>query len=466
MKQVCKYHPGTRAHWYCPQDGIHLCDDCVGGDQHVGARSLLSNKAVQPLLSPLAATPFWQMLPWCLRQATHPQALLMLVLAALPAALFAGDAVLWSLLALPALVPIHYGALMMTAMANGRLQPLPVAELRDTSSLGFSLQHAALALPLVAVPLVLAQWLGPTAGFWPAQAALAVMLLLIAPLLIELLRDRQLTAALRGILRPVLLLGGTGLLAVLVAIVGAGGLLALTWVLADMLPAWLAGPVLAVLVGAGWLTLVAMLGFLACQWQDVLDLPTRQRQARERRMRARRPEDVRRQEVLLYEGRYDKVLSVLRNRLDKQPESLALNDDYMRLLQALGREQEVLAQAEDWLAAIIKAGQGYRLPEALRQLRDVEADYRPADPALSTSLAQALRDAGQPKAALWMLQDLHKRAPEWHGLAEAYLLLVRILALDLSLPAKAEPFLKFLENRFREPRHREQTRACRVEVGL
>ncbi|WP_162925670.1 B-box zinc finger protein [Isoalcanivorax indicus] len=465
MKQVCKYHPGVRAYWYCPRDGIHFCDDCVAGEPGSGARSLLTNKPLEALPSALAPMPAWQLLPWCLRQAVQPQALAWLLPPLLVAALVAGEPLFWPLVALLSLGLVHYGAQRLKALAEGRYAPLPWSALKDNPEWSLAFVHALLAWPLLAAPVGLGVWLG-SAAFLPALAVIGVGLLIIMPVLIELLRGGHAGRAFSGVLRPLLVPGSQALMAWLTVLGGAALTLALGWMLADLLPPWLAGPALVALWGLTWLGLTALAGCLAAQWQDLLELPTRSRQQREWRLKARQDETLRRQRVLLCEGRYEKVLASLRSRLDKQPTSWPLNDDLHRLLMAMGRHDEVLAQAEEWLAAAIKAGETQRLPGMMNTLRELDSRFRPEDPHLCATVASALRAAGDAKGALWMLQDLHKRAPDWPGLADAYLLLARVLAADLDLPAKAESFLKYVESRFRLPQQREQVQACRAELGL
>ena len=461
MKQTCKYHPGTAAQWYCPRDGIAFCDDCVGGEGEQ-ARSLLSNKSLEPLTPVLARTPFWMILPFFLRYPLAPTAALVLLLAALPLALLSAHPAGWVLAALLWLVPLRYAAQALLALSRGHFDAPPLTALAGPEGWPLTVGMAVIMAVTVGTPLLLA-WQVDVRALWPT---LLMVLFLLSSVLLSLLRAGSLPAALKIIHQPWLVLGVHGLaMTALVMLIGglaaAAGLM-----LADLLPLWLAAPLSGWLGGAAFFVLVAMLGYLACQWQEELDMPTPARLRRERRRRHLRPEDERRLEVLLREGRYDKVKGILRARLDKQPQALALQEQLMQLLFATADHDAVLAQAEGWLLALLKHDQAFRVADIMRQLRTLDEKYRPQDPALCADIAGLLREAGQPRQALWLLQDLHQRAPEWPGLPQAYLLLASILAADLQLPAKAEQFIRFVESRFRQPQFRTLARECREALQL
>ena len=461
MKQTCKYHPGTPAQWYCPRDGIAFCDDCVGGEADQ-ARSLLSNKPLVPLMPALSRTPFWMILPFFLRYPLAPAAALMLLLAALPLALLSAHPAGWAMAALLWLVPLRYAVQALLSLSRGHFSAPPLTALGAPEGWPLTVGMAVIMAVTIGGPLLLAWQLDGRAVWLVLLPGLA----LVPSLLLALLRAGALPGALKIVHQPWLVLGVHGL-AVTAFSVLLGALVAgAGWMLVDLLPRWLAVPLTAWLGGAGFLVLVAVLGYLACQWQEELDIPTPARLRRERRRRHRRPEDERRLQVLLREGRYDKVKGILRARLDKQPQSLVLQEQLMQLLFATGDHAAVLAQAEGWLQALLKHDQAFRVADIMRQLRALDEKYRPQDPALCADIAGLLREAGQPRQAVWLLQDLHQRTPEWNGLPQAYLLLARILATDLQWPAKAEQFIRFVESRFRQPQYRLLTQECREALGL
>lgn len=461
MKQTCKYHPGTPAQWYCPRDGIAFCDDCVGGEGDQ-ARSLLSNKSLEPLTPALARTPFWMILPFFLRYPLAPAAALVLLLATLPLALLSAHPAGWVLAALLWLVPLRYATQALLALSRGHFAAPPLTALAASEGWPLTFGLAVIMAVAVGAPLLLA-WQVDAWAFWPA---LLITLSLAPALWLSLLRAGSLPGALKIIHQPWLVLGMHGLALAVLAMLGGVLVAGAGLMLDDLLPRWLAAPLTGWLGGAAFFVLVAMLGYLACQWQEELDMPTPARLRRERRRRHRRPEDERRLEILLREGRYDKVKGILRARLDKQPQSLALQEQLMQLLFATADHDAVLAQAEGWLLVLLKHDQAFRVVDIMRQLRSLDEKYRPQDPALCADIAGLLREAGQPRQALWLLQDLHQRTPDWQGLPQAYLLLASILAADLQLPAKAEQFIRFVESRFRQPQFRALAQECRMTLGL
>src|SRR5690606_24142856 len=283
------------------------------------ARSLLSNKPLVPLRPALVRTPFWLILPFFLRYPLAPAAALTLLLAALPLALLSAHPAGWALAALLWLVPLRYAAQALLALSRGHFAAPPLTALAAPEGWPLTLGMAAIMAVTAGVPLLLA-WQVDGRAFWPA---LLLALVLAPSLLLALLRAGSLPGALKIIHQPWLVLGVHGLAMTALALLLGGLAAGAGWMLGDLLPRWLAAPLTGWLGGAALFSLVALLGYLACQWQEELDMPTPARLRRERRRRNRRPEDERRLEVLLREGRYDKVKGILRARLDKQPQSLA-----------------------------------------------------------------------------------------------------------------------------------------------
>lgn len=462
MKQRCKYHPGAEAKWYCPHDGIALCDECVGGDDPEGrvARCLVCNKSLQQVLPLLRQTPFWQVLPHFMRYPLNLSALLLMLAVALPLLLTGFTWLTAAVLLVAGMALGRYGEAALMAAMEGDLNRPALSVLADAEGWPNAVPRWLLfSLALVSTAAAL-HYLGMAV----ASLTVALWALLLPSLFIALTAFANPGKALARVHAAPLVLGRHYLQLVLAFLVA--GLLALfaVLVLQDLLAGWLAAPLAMLLAGWLYLFICHLSGYLCCQYQDELQLPTQGRQRAARRRRNRRPEDERRLMVLLREGRYDKVRAMLEKQLLKTPQVLALNEQYMKLLQAMADDKAVLAAAENYLQALIKAEQRFRIPELVREFRRLDSGFRPAAPDICYRVAEALDEAGDAKLAVWMLQDLHQRAPDWHGVAEAYIFMARVLAEKLDAPAKGLQYLKFVEQRYRMPKVREQVRVCREAI--
>ena len=137
-----------------------------------------------------------------------------------------------------------------------------------------------------------------------------------------------------------------------------------------------------------------------------------------------------------------------------------------RLLTALGRKEDQLEHASRYLDLLMNNQQEYRVVELVRRYRQMDAGFRPATAQSTWDVAKLLAENGEAKVALNILLDLHKRAPTWPGLAEAYLFVASLLKKEFNLAAKAEQYIRFVETRFRDPKAQQLAAECRTDLGL
>lgn len=464
MNVTCKYHPAVTAGWYCEHDGIHFCDDCAGGDDLTGlsARCLVCNKSLERLVPLVETTPFWLLLPHFLRYPVTILAGLLMLLSALPLIVagpwYQGMAI-WAISGLPLAA---YGFAVLGTTASGALQSPPQDFVRNRE---FWIGGLQIWLPFA---LVIAGVAGAYqyAGVFVMLLALLIGTFLMPSLWLGMLVYRSLGGSLAHFHVPMVVLGRDYF--VLMGALLSGALLtgALAWLCHDLFADWFAAVLSAMAVGWFWLFSCHLTGYIALQRQNDLELETPSRQVAVRRRRNRRPEDERRMQVLLREGRYDKVLGILSARLEKTPQVLALNEQYIRLLQTMDRRDEVLAVADTYLDVLLKEDNPQRVLDFVRQLRGLQPGYRPEAPDVAYRVAEMLGESGEHRLAVAMLQDLHQRAGDWHGVADAYIYLARLLGEHLGLSQKAAQYLKFVEKQYQHPKVRQQVAACREELGL
>lgn len=464
MKQRCKHHPGETATWYCAEDGIHFCDDCVASeDGHDGerARCFLCNRPLQVAHRGGTDGPFWHHLS---RFIEYPLArdpvLLAAALALAAVALPSG----WPGVALAVALGLPLGvagkAVLDHTVSGQRGTPSPRALLepatvRNGVQLWLVFAGAGVALALAY------HHFGMLAG----SGMVVLAWLLLPALLVRTDMDDNLLVPLLAPTRLLSVVTAFGLDYAVAALFLAGGFLALSLVLgiASELPAWAAAPIATLAVAWFFLLACRLLGHLVGQHREKLGYDGGMDVARQRQ-RARRPEAERREAVLLREGRFRRVTEDYRRQLEKQPESLALHERYQRLLQALGQRADQLAHGGAYLDLLLRNQQDYRATAMLRHYRRLDPAFRPATAQATWELAQLLARNGEAKLAVSLLADQHKRTPTWPGLARAYLFIAGILKREFGLDAKAEQYLRFVEGRYRDQASQELAKACREEL--
>ena len=464
MNVTCKYHPAVDAGWYCAHDGIHFCDDCVGGDDLTGlsARCLVCNKSLERLVPLVETMPFWLLLPHFLRYPFSPLSGLLIFVSALPLVL-AGPwyqgAAMWAVMGLPLAA---YGFAVLATTASGVLH-LPQQDFIKARESWIGGLQVWFPFALAITGVIGAYHYS---GIFVVLLMLLLGVLLVPSLWMGMLAYRGLGRSLAHFHVPMVVLGRDYFILTGALLSGALLIGALAWLCHDLFADWFAAVLSAVMAGWFWIFSCHLTGYIALQRQNDLELETPSRQVVVRRRRNRRPEEERRVQVLLREGRYDKVLGIFSTKLGKTPQVLTLNEQYLRLLQAMDRRDEIFAVADIYLDALLKGDNPQRILDFIRQLRGFQPGYKPEAPDIAYRVAETLGESGEYKLAVAMLQDLHQRAGDWHGVAEAYIYLARLLGEHLGLPQKAAQYLKFVEKQYQHPKVRQQVAACREQLGL
>lgn len=466
MTATCKYHPGEEATWHCAHDGISFCDDCIAVDQQGDmARCFLCNKPANQLGRRIARDPFWRILSHFIE---YPLAQAPLVVAAvasvglgvLPASL-EGALIAMGL----GILVAGMGAAIMAQTINGVMKPpgFDVLQEKDVWVSGFQqwlvFSGAVVGIGFAYIKLGMIMGSLVALGVWFLVPAILVEIhvggslinLLIGP---QRVFNHMLTIGLDYLYAAGVLFG-----------LFTGGAIAVS-IVHDLLPNLIAWPLAGIVIAWFWYITEHLLGYLCCQHREALGYTRLVSANEERRRRARRPEDERRVGVMLREGRYEKVIALFKARLEKKKDDLSTNEQYERMLEALGRSDEQLEHADEYLLVMLKHKQDYRVVDLVRRYLALDATFKPGTAQLSWDVAQILADNGQHKLAVNLLQDLHKRAPTWPQLPNAYLFIAKLLKNEFKLDGKAEQYIRFVEQRFRQPEIQELAGSCRAELGL
>jgi|GEM_PF-440245 len=469
MKHTCKYHPGESATWYCPGDGMHFCEDCVASDDSVDggrARCFLCNKPLTQIRRQVAQDPFWKILSHFMQYPVSREAMLVVAALALVTALLPGS---WVGIGIAAVVAVPLGALAAAVMdhtANARMRIPGFQVLQQPENYAKGAQvWLVFAAVMAALGFCFVQF-GMLQG-----AGIAFLAWLVLPVfLIMVFLDGNILSPLFGVTRLVnamLSIGVDYLLAAVFLFAGFLGVSLVASIFYDLLPSFIAFPVTAMAAGWFWLMMAHLLGYLICQHREALgytspandDLNLRQR-------RSRRPEEERRLGVWMRAGKFEKVVGHYKLKLEKQPGQMALNEQYERLLAALGRTQEQLEHGAKFIDLLMKNQQEYRVIDVFKRYRAMDPAFRPATAQSTWDVARMLAENDQPKLALNLLIDQHKRTPTWPGLTEAYLFVARLLKQEFKLDGKAEQYLRFVETRFRDPKSQQLARDAREQLEM
>ncbi|WP_336365624.1 hypothetical protein [Marinobacter sp. C2H3] len=447
VKHDCHYHPGDPAKWHCPGCLTHYCSRCMPDADVRNRRALCPHcsQAMRYLGAATEVVPFWQRIGAFFRYPFHADPLIVIAICTFVPMIAPGGLAGIALALVLVLALVKYTYEVINYTAEGHLKPPPISAAFTGSGFDIAVLQVLVFILMGALVGVAERFGGPLLmGLTVALVVLAlpasIMILAMERSVKSAVNPAHLVSLISRIGWPYFLLYGYLVLVVLAS--GAAQDLALTH-----FPMWLSQPLAGFLNSTFTLILFHMLGYLLFQYQEELgfaaDLqddaaPTE----RDRSLRFDADLDMN-----LKDGHYDRVQSMLKEALKRQPDNPVRIGQLATLLLARNDRSELYRYHPRILGWLADRNDGVRMDELLTLLREADPAFRLEDPELAVRCARALYQAGAFKSALRLLQDFHKRFPDSDQLAPAYLLAAQVLANGLSQWEKAGAFLTFVEKR-------------------
>lgn len=449
MSPYCKYHPLDLAEWYCPSCRVEFCGSCspdLPGNEATVHYCPLCNGELKRMGAALAAPPFWQRLTDFLRYPFSPMGLALLVIAFLVPLLTSGSQIMaYSAAAIVVLVVCKYAWTALEQVANGQVEPIKPDALLKAHNNELALGVGVLIVGLcaaIAYVFLKDRFYG---------SVLAVMTIGLLPaMLIAAGTNRSFNSAIsgEGIKLALQGVGPVYVALVLLSVVLFAALQSVVSIVGDILPlAW--GRAVALVAYSYFaMVLFVLAGYVLFQYQESLGFtPTGTRKAG--RSVKRGDPAVLQMEMFLKEGLYPRAITVLRNETQKKGATLTAHERYHKLIWAMNDEQALRNHASTYFKVLLEAGRDNQVASLMRAYNQRIAGFRPEDPDTCLDLAEAFDRLGDYKLAVHVLNGLHKDAPHYARLPDAYLLAARLLAEKLAMPQKGLALVQFLDGRFK-----------------
>jgi tetratricopeptide (TPR) repeat protein len=450
VKHDCDYHPGDPAKWHCGECQIHFCSRCMPDADQRKQHALCPkcNRAMRYLGAATEVVPFWNRIGAFFRYPFHTDPLLVIAICTLVPLVITGNIVglIVSLVLVLALLKYTYAVIRHTA--DGHMKPPPVSV--AFSGTGFDIVILQLLVFILMGALVSAAMMvgGPVLML----VALALVVLALPASVMVLAMEHSVAAAVNPMNLAVLIsrIGSPyfllyGYLILLSIASGAAQEFAFNH-FAPQVANILAG----FLNSTFTLMLFHMLGYLLFQYQEELGFASDHQdeeslgelQSRDRTHRFDADIDMN-----LKDGNYDRVQSMLKDSLKRDPSNAHRLEQLHALLTARDDHQELYRYHPRLLTMLADKNDGESLASLLSTIEQTEPGFRLNDPELALHCARTLYHRGQFKPVLKLLQDFHKRFPESECLPHAYLVVAQALANGLGQWEKATAFLTFIKKR-------------------
>jgi len=392
------------------------------------------------------AVPLWQRPLDFLRYPLTPIVLGLLILGAVPPFLLDGIPLLVAL-AVVLLLLSKYAYTALEYTASGRLEPVTAGQLGQAENTELAVSLGTLVLAAVGVVI----YLGLKSSFWGGAVA-ALELVVLPAMIIAAAVDKNAASAfsgesLKAVLSALGLLYGAYVFLLMLLTVCLQSFVSL---FADIVPLEFSRALAVLAYGYLFVVLMAASGYLIYTFQSELGFTPQHGKQRARRSRGPLLDPAAiAVDIYVKEGAYAKAVSTLRSETNRKGATLTVHERYHRLITALGDDTAMRQHASAYFKLLLESNRDSQALAMMREYLLRDSAFRPEDPDVCFDMAQAFLAMGEYKMAVHMVSGLHKDAPHYIRLPEAYLLAARVLNENLGLPQKSLALVQFLEGRFK-----------------
>ena len=464
MNQYCDYHPLEAARWHCAACQRRYCPQCLPDMSTSQRRADCPGcgEALQFLGMTDAIEPFWNRLPTFFRYPLNANALTIIIgysLLAFAFWSFFRNIFVYLFLFASLLKYLYY---LVEYTADGHLDAPPATAAYGDGRFAIAGKQLLVFL-LMGLLIFLAAFIG---GKPLALLATFLLVLALPASTLVLAMDGRALASLNPVFLGTLIarIGWPyfvlyGHLLVLMLVGGTVREFAVTH-----MPDGL-GELVASLVNCYFAVIFFhMLGYLLYQYQDKLGFVSSHQQETTpvpHRPEARFDAEL---DIHLKDGRYERVQTMLIEALKRQPGDAGRLTQLFRLLAARADGAALIAHHQQLLPWLLQQPDDKSLAQALRLCIKAKPDFVLDDPALACRCAKQLEMQGHHKLALHLLKDFHRRFPKSKELAEAYLLVARILANQLGDWNRATQVLAFIDKHCADQPLHQHIRVCLTQA--
>lgn len=422
----CKYHPLDGATHVCRRCAIHQCDKCIDdGSEREAARCFMCGTALESLGAANTVEPFWRRLPEAFRYPLNASAMSLIVITSIMSVL----ATLMPFLLLLSLLMYLFAAGALLKYSFTCLERTAMGEMKAPDVIDAYQGGIKLLFQLVLMTMVLSGIVG-IAGYYLGVGFggfLFVIAVVSFPAMsIRFAQTESILDAMNPIaaLRLVMAIGlPYGLLIAFMLI-----MMSSVGVLHELIGTLVPGvSYLLQSIISSYYTIVIfhIMGYMLFQFQAQLGYTAREDDEQVRRSDVEHLQA--KIDVYLKEGDYEQVIKLFYHGFKQYPNETVFHEKYFDLLYACKKTALMLDYGTDYLAFLIRKKRFDKLTIAYKQILMVAVEFSPQTPEVRLQVARMLKQQGDAKLAIKILNGMHKLYPDFVNLPEAYELLAESL---------------------------------------
>jgi len=438
----CKYHPEIKANWHCDVCNIDYCHQCVDSDavEQAGCPvcgEMMMSQGVSSI------PPLWNRISHFFLYPLHLSPLLLIL--ALVAVNFIASANMLGFLVqmLVFIVFTKYAYVVMTSIARGRVKPERIhwAMFSEDLEIPFKLLFVIFCYGLFNtlvqnnvnetgfnLSLLLSSFMFPA----------SIMLLASSKHFLRAINPLAIAKLIKTVgLSYIILFVFLGLLVT--------GLLAAYKLLFANIPAYLFLSATLFILMYFVLVMFSMMGYVLYQFHqqlgyvdDVIE-------------NAEPATDENGIDILLQEGRYAEAVSRLAEAVELNPNDFPRRERLHRILSSTGDDKGLQTYSADYIVRLLLLGKPSEAIRVYMECHKLVPGFKLKGAKHRHEMARLLVGSGQSRAALSLLNDLHRDYPSYEGIPSAYLLVARIMFEYFSHEDKARKILEYLMQKY--PNH-------------
>lgn len=442
----CRYHPLSAAAQSCEACNSLLCDACTDQNfEQSKTLCLLCGGVTQSVGARSDIVPFWRRLDKAFRYPMHTPVLIFILVTSLLGSIALLLPVLFMipLYLVCAGITIKFCFNCLAETAVGNMNPPDISESYQGGLKIMLRIFVAVVLISVVVGVV----------YQSVNESLAILfgvflVISLPAIIIEYAMTESLTSALNPItiLTMIARIGIPYALILAILMIMSGSM--------EVLSSFVPAEVSFVSVGLGsvissYYTVVMfhLMGYMIFQYQHELGYSADMIQENEAGVRTEADKILARIMLLIKEGYWGGARKQFKREVKLFPNSDKLNSAYFQfVIASTDKSGENEAEIFDgYLNYLLRAGQKDKLIMSHAKARIAMPVYVPGMPELRHSLAQSYSHKGDSKAAVKLLNGLHKAHPDYWDLIPAYQLLALTLADLPNMSKHAQQCLKLIE---------------------
>ena len=448
MAQItCKYHPQIPARWYCPSCQINYCKSCMPSDKTKrGPYCTVCKERLQSVGTGNAITPFWIRSGKFFLYPLHWIPLSFLIILTVLNAQFdtslMGKLIQFAI----SIVFMKYAYAVLENTALGHLKPLPINANVINEELELPFKQILLIFAIGAANVSVFK----TLGFNAFAVTVVISSVAFPANVMVLAMEHSFFSA----FNPILVIS-------LIKRIGAPYFL-LTFLLLMLLSA--SGTMMNVLYSTVsysnfvlissfvsmyfMLTMSHLMGYTIYQYHEQIGYIIEQEDDEDVKNKKKNPvpsnPELRHFEILLQEGKTEEASQKITQIIRENPADHDARMLDLKFQKLLGDMPNYEKHAKKYISYLVAQDKLQEAAKTLNTILITMPTFKPENANERYELAIILKQAGQNKAAVSIVNNLHIDFPDFKKLPEAYFMAAKILCDNLGNDKQAKDILKFL----------------------